>query len=119
MGRTSVSRYSGITNAEGGSRFHQTELAGQVVAKLPGMFGNARFRSQASYSRMVVPATALLRLHDKDWVFKSEGGVRFRRTEVQAGPAGADGQQEILAGDLRAGDAIIANALQFSSATEQ
>ncbi len=85
----------------------------------PGMFATARFVSTRTRERMVVPASALLRLHDKDWVFRSESGGRFRRTEVQAGPALAHGWQEILAGGIRTGDEIVADALQFSSATEE
>jgi cobalt-zinc-cadmium efflux system membrane fusion protein len=85
----------------------------------PGMFATARFVSSRSRERVLVPASALLRLHDKDWVFRSEGGGRFRRTQVQAGPALADGWQEVLTGGVRAGDEIVADALQFSSATEE
>jgi len=84
----------------------------------PGMFAAARFVSQRVRSRVVLPAGAILRLHDKDWVFRSEGNGRFRRTEVQAGPAAADGSQEILAG-VAPGDQIVRDALQFSSAVEQ
>jgi cobalt-zinc-cadmium efflux system membrane fusion protein len=84
----------------------------------PGMFATAKFVSQTSRERMVVPASAILRLHDKDWVFRREGERRFRRMEVRAGPAGADGRQEILPGALKPGDEIAANALQFSSAIE-
>jgi cobalt-zinc-cadmium efflux system membrane fusion protein len=85
----------------------------------PGMFATARFVSTRSRERMVAPASSLLRLHDKDWVFRSENGGRFRRTEVQAGPALADGWQEILAGGIHAGDEIVSDALQFSSTTEE
>ena len=84
----------------------------------PGMFATARFVSSRSRERVVVPAAALLRLHDQDWVFHPEDGGRFRRIEVRAGPALADGQQEILTGGIRPGDEIVADALQFSSATE-
>jgi cobalt-zinc-cadmium efflux system membrane fusion protein len=58
-----------------------------------------------------------LRLHDKDWVFKPEGGPRFRRLEIQAGRVFSDGLQEVLSG-LDPGDKIVANALQFSNAAE-
>ena len=82
-----------------------------------GMFATATFRSQSKQLRSVVPAKAVLRLHDKDWVFRAEGGHRFRRIEVQAGRVSSDGWQEILAG-LAPGDQIVANALQFASAAD-
>ena len=40
----------------------------------PGMFAVAKFRSRKMTDRVVVPATAIMRLHDKDWVFRKEGG---------------------------------------------
>jgi cobalt-zinc-cadmium efflux system membrane fusion protein len=82
-----------------------------------GMFATATFRSQSKQLRSVVPAKAVLRLHDKDWVFRAEGGHRFRRIEVQAGRVSSDGLQEILAG-LAPGDQIVVNALQFASAAD-
>jgi len=82
-----------------------------------GMFASATFRSQSKQLRSVVPAKAVLRLHDKDWVFRAEGGPRFRRIEVQAGRVSSDGFEEILAG-LGPGDQIVANALQFASAAD-
>jgi cobalt-zinc-cadmium efflux system membrane fusion protein len=82
-----------------------------------GMFATATFRSQSKQLRSVVSAKAVLRLHDKDWVFRAEGGHRFRRIEVQAGRVSSDGLQEILAG-LAPGDQIVVNALQFASAAD-
>jgi cobalt-zinc-cadmium efflux system membrane fusion protein len=82
-----------------------------------GMFATATFRSQSQQLRSVVPVKAVLRLHDKDWVFRAEGGHRFRRIEVQAGHVSSDGFQEVMAG-LAPGDRIVANALQFASAAD-
>lgn len=82
-----------------------------------GMFATVTFHSPTAEPQPVVPATAVLRLHDKDWVFRSEGGRRFRRVEVQAGPLTDDGMQQI-SGGLSPGDKVVANALQFSNAAE-
>jgi cobalt-zinc-cadmium efflux system membrane fusion protein len=82
-----------------------------------GMFATAVFRSPRTELRPVAPATAVLRLHDKDWVFRPEGEGRFRRTEIQAGPATDDGMLQILSG-LSPGDKVVTNALEFSNATE-
>jgi membrane fusion protein, heavy metal efflux system len=95
------------------------ELDNRAGLMRPGMFGTALFVSQRNHDRIILPTAAILRLHDKDWVFRVEGDGKFRRTEVQAGPSAADGKQEILAGGIRPGDAVVANALEFSSAVEE
>jgi cobalt-zinc-cadmium efflux system membrane fusion protein len=80
----------------------------------PGMFAVASFRSKKLQSRTVVPATAIMRLHDKDWVFRKEGDKNFRKVAVQADGLAPDGMQEIREG-VKAGDEVIANALEFST----
>jgi cobalt-zinc-cadmium efflux system membrane fusion protein len=84
----------------------------------PGMFATAKFVSQGLRDRMVVPSTALLRLHDKDWVFLNQRDHNYRRKEVQAGTVLPDGVSVILAG-LQPGEKVVSNALQFSSTLEQ
>ena len=83
-----------------------------------GMFVTATFRSQTERTVMVVPSTAVLRLHDRDWVFRSEGGGKFRRTPIQAGPVAPDNSQEVLSG-LSPGTQVVVDALQFSNAAEE
>jgi cobalt-zinc-cadmium efflux system membrane fusion protein len=80
----------------------------------PGMFAVAAFRSRKSLARIVVPSTAVMRLQDKDWVFRKDGSQQFRRVEVQTIGESSDGMQEIRQG-IKAGDQLVANALQFSS----
>jgi cobalt-zinc-cadmium efflux system membrane fusion protein len=94
------------------------ELANPNGLLKPGMFATAKFVSQASTRHVIVPASAILRLHDKDWVFRFAGGKNFRRVEVTAGAARSDGSQQVLSG-LAAGDRVVSNALQFSSTVEQ
>lgn len=94
------------------------EVANPQGLLRPGMFAVARFKSRNEKDRTVVPTSAILRLHDKDWVFRSEGARRFRRTEVQTGPSLDKGFQEILSG-LKPGDKVVENALQFSSAVSR
>jgi cobalt-zinc-cadmium efflux system membrane fusion protein len=83
----------------------------------PGMFATAVFVSQTKQTRVVAPAAAIFRLHDRDWVFFPLGGEKFRRGEVQTGATNADGSLQIIAG-LQAGEEIIANALQLSAAAQ-
>ena len=94
------------------------ELDNASGSMRPGMFATAKFISQERQERVVVPSTALLRLHDKDWVFLMEGDRRCRRTEVRAGTVLPDGRSIVIAG-LRPGARVVSNALQFSNAIEQ
>jgi cobalt-zinc-cadmium efflux system membrane fusion protein len=80
----------------------------------PGMYAVAAFRSRKLTNRVVVPATAIMRLHDKDWVFRKEGGNRFRKIMVQADGLAPDGMQEIRDG-VKPGDELVTNALEFST----
>src|ERR1035441_8728695 len=61
-----------------------------------------------------VPSTAIMRLHDKDWVFRKESDKRFRKIVVQADGLAPDGMQEIRDG-VKPGDELVTNALEFSS----
>jgi membrane fusion protein, heavy metal efflux system len=83
-----------------------------------GMFAVATFRPREAQSRVVVPASALIRLQDKDWVFRKEEPQRFHRVEVRTLGGIADGVQPIQDG-LSAGEEIVANALEFSSAVAE
>jgi cobalt-zinc-cadmium efflux system membrane fusion protein len=82
----------------------------------PGMFAAARFQSRRSQPRLLVPLTAVMRLQDKDWIFRKEG-KRFHRVEVH--PRGeVDGgrvQLESDADGIHAGDQVVAAALAFST----
>jgi cobalt-zinc-cadmium efflux system membrane fusion protein len=80
----------------------------------PGMFAVATFRSRKLTDRVVVPSTAIMRLHDKDWVFRKEGDKHFRKVVVQADGLAPDGMQEIRDG-VKPGDELVMNALEFST----
>lgn len=80
----------------------------------PGMFAVVKFRSHKLGERVVVPATAIIRLHDKDWIFRREGDKSFRKVVVQADGLAPDGMQEIREG-VKPGDEVVTNALEFST----
>jgi membrane fusion protein, heavy metal efflux system len=84
----------------------------------PGMFAVATFRSRKSQPRIVVPSNSILRLQDKDWVFRKDGPQQFRRVEVHAQGESSDGLQQIQDG-LNDGQEIVANALEFSSSVAE
>ncbi len=77
-----------------------------------GMFVRATFRGQTSEMHTVVPASAVLRMHDRDFVFVPESGKKFRRIEVAGGDLLPDDTtlQEIRSG-LRPGQQVVTNAL--------
>ena len=83
-----------------------------------GMFVTATFTARNLLDRAVVPASSVVHLHDKDWVYVPAGNNQFRRVAVQLGPQVSDGQQVVLSG-LKPGDQVVTNALQFSSAAEE
>ncbi len=82
-----------------------------------GMFVTAELFSGKRIGRLVLPTSAIVRLHDKDWVFMPVGENKFREIEVQTGPSAGGNLQQILEG-LKIHDKAVANALQFSSALE-
>ena len=89
----------------------------------PGMFAVSTFRSRKSQPRIVVPSTAIIRLQDKDWAFRKDGPQQFHRVEVHTLGGIADGMQPIEPlrnnDGLKAGEQIVANALEFSSAVAE
>jgi cobalt-zinc-cadmium efflux system membrane fusion protein len=84
----------------------------------PGMFVTATFHGKTRERRAAVPATAILHLHDRDWVYVPTKDRRFRRTEVTGGDMLPGNMQEIVAG-LAPGDQVVANALEFQNTVEQ
>jgi cobalt-zinc-cadmium efflux system membrane fusion protein len=82
------------------------------------MFVEATFRGRQREEHTVVPASAILHLHDRDWVFVSTGGNTFQRVEVHSGRMVPAGRQEILSG-LRPGDRVVQDALDLQYMTGQ
>jgi cobalt-zinc-cadmium efflux system membrane fusion protein len=86
-----------------------------------GMFVTATFYGPKKEARATVSASAILHLHDRDWVYVPMEGGRFRRVEVVAGkmlPGNPSEKQEILSG-LEPGRQVVANALPLQATLEQ
>jgi cobalt-zinc-cadmium efflux system membrane fusion protein len=83
-----------------------------------GMFVTATFHGQKKETRAAVPASAILHLHDRDWVYVPMGGNKFRRTEVTAGNTLPDKMQEIISG-IKPGQQVVSNALVLQNTVEQ
>jgi cobalt-zinc-cadmium efflux system membrane fusion protein len=83
-----------------------------------GMFVKATFRGQRKEVHTVVPASAVMHLHDRDWVFVPAPEKKFRRVEVAGGDALPNNIQEIKSG-IQPGQQIVANALVLDHAIAQ
>jgi len=77
-----------------------------------GMFVRATFRGQKTEMHTMVPASAVLRMHDRDFVFIPAPDRKFRRVEVVSGDVltGDTNLQEIQSG-LKPGQQVVRNAL--------
>lgn len=82
-----------------------------------GMFVEATFHGLQSQVHAVLPASAILHLHDRDWVYVPQGDNTFRRVEVRSGKMISPGQQEILSG-VRPGERAVTDALDLQNTVE-
>ena len=83
-----------------------------------GMFATATFHGRRLQDHAAVPASAILHLHDRDWVYVPAGDGKFKRVGVVAGDMIPDGKQEVISG-LAAGQQVVANALELQNSAEQ
>jgi cobalt-zinc-cadmium efflux system membrane fusion protein len=93
------------------------EIANPGIMRI-GMFVTATFHGAEKQLHALVPASAVLHLHDKDWVYMAIGGKQFRRVEVVGGKMIPPDKQEILKG-VAPGDQIVNNALILQNTAEQ
>jgi cobalt-zinc-cadmium efflux system membrane fusion protein len=94
------------------------EVANPGLMRL-GMFVTATFHGEAMEKHATVPSTAILHLHDREWVYTPAGAAgRFRRMEVVAGSMLPDKMQEVVSG-LKPGTPVVSNALVFQNTVEQ
>jgi cobalt-zinc-cadmium efflux system membrane fusion protein len=92
------------------------ELPNPGFLKL-GMFATAALDSKKNEAFAVVPANAILHLHDREWVFVPAGGNHFRRVEVHGGDMLPGDRQEVLSG-ISPGQPVVSNVLQLESTLE-
>jgi len=83
-----------------------------------GMFVTATFYGKQPVTRAVIPAMAVLHLHDRDWVYVSLGGGHFKRQEIVSGGILPGNLQEVVSG-LKPGDQVVTNALELQNTVEQ
>lgn len=93
------------------------EVANPGIMRV-GMFVTATFYGKKSETHAAAPASAILHLHDREWVYQPLSGGHFKRQEVVTGNMLPGGQQEIVSG-IKPGDKVVSNALDMQSTVEQ
>jgi membrane fusion protein, heavy metal efflux system len=83
-----------------------------------GMFVTATFHGLNKELRATIPPSAILHLHDRDWVYVPAEGGQFRRVEVVGGKMLPGNLQEIISG-VKPGQQVIANALVLENTVDQ
>jgi cobalt-zinc-cadmium efflux system membrane fusion protein len=77
-----------------------------------GMFARATFHGQTKEMHTIVPASAVLHMHDRDFVYVPASDKKFRRVEVLGGDLVQENTnlQEIRSG-IEPGQQVVTNAL--------
>jgi membrane fusion protein, heavy metal efflux system len=83
-----------------------------------GMFVTAIFYGRKPEAHAAVPATAILHLHDRDWVYVPMGSGHFKRLEVASGSMLPNNMQEVVSG-IKPGDQMVSIALPLQNTVEQ
>ncbi len=85
-----------------------------------GMFVTATFYGKEPETRAAVPATAILHLHDREWVYTpvAKSTDHFKRLEVVTGKMLPGNLQEVISG-IKPGDRVVSNALVLQNTLEQ
>ena len=82
-----------------------------------GMFATATFYGLKKQTYTSVPASAVLHLHDRDWVFVPAPNQMFQRVEITSGDQLPNQMQQILSG-LQPGQKVVTNALSLQTAID-
>ena len=75
-----------------------------------GMFVTATFQGKKEQTVAAVPASAILHLHDRDWVYVPVSDKKFKRVMVVGGDQLPGGMQEITSG-IPVGQRVVTNPL--------
>jgi len=83
-----------------------------------GMFVTATFHGETLQHRATVPSSAVLHLHDREWIYTPGDATHFRRIEVISGNMLPNNLQEVVSG-IKPGDRVVSNALVLQNTVEQ
>jgi cobalt-zinc-cadmium efflux system membrane fusion protein len=109
--RGSVSNIGSILDPNLRTAKVRIEVENPGIMRL-GMFVRATFRGQTREMHTIVPASAILHMHDRDFVYVPAPDKKFRRVEVVGGDLLTDNVslQEVKSG-LQPGQQVVTNAL--------
>ena len=83
-----------------------------------GMFATATIHGKALETHVQIPTSAVLHLHDRDWVYVPAGDNKFRRLPVRGGNSLPGNMQEILSG-IDVGQQVVSNVLALQNTADQ
>jgi len=92
------------------------ELANPGEMMRPGMYGTATLFGKEKRTYRAVPASAIVHLHDRDWVFIPVQ-EKFKRIQVVSGEQLPNNMQAILSG-LQSGQQVVTNAINLQNAID-
>jgi membrane fusion protein, heavy metal efflux system len=89
------------------------EVANPGGMMRPGMFATATLFGKEKRTYTAVPASAIVHLHDRDWVYVP-AQEKFKRIQVISGEQLPNNMQEILSG-LQPGQQVVTNAINLQN----
>jgi len=89
------------------------EVANPGEMMRPGMFASVTLFGRGKQNYAAVQASAIVHLHDRDWVYVPADG-KFKRLEVVSGEQLPNGMQVILSG-LQPGQQVVTNAINLQN----
>jgi cobalt-zinc-cadmium efflux system membrane fusion protein len=89
------------------------ELANPGEMMRPGMYGTATLFGKEKQNYAAVPASAIVHLHDRDWVF-IPAQEKFKRIEVVSGEQLPNSMQVIRSG-VQPGQQVVTNAINLQN----
>jgi len=92
------------------------EVANPGQMMRPGMFASATLFGKGKQNYAAVPASSIVHLHDRDWVFIPVQD-KFKRMEVISGEQLPNNMQVILSG-LKPGQQVVTNAINLQNAID-
>ena len=92
------------------------EVANPGGMMRPGMFATSTLYGKEKRTFTAVPASAIVHLHDRDWVY-TPVQEKFKRIQVVSGEQLPNNMQEILSG-LQPGQQIVTNAINLQNAID-
>jgi cobalt-zinc-cadmium efflux system membrane fusion protein len=92
------------------------EVANPGQMMRPGMYATATLFGKEKRNYTAVPASAIVHLHERDWVF-IPAQEKFKRIQVVSGEQLPNTMQEILSG-LQPGQQVVTNAINLQNAID-